>query len=298
MLNLETLEARASNGEKKPLFNGKWCSILVKPYPHADDVFCVGVIFIQTRKNKPWVKLLENFEAFSCLYGPGAEDQFRWLLSLISAAILKDGSDASLAPHAKLTDWRSAQGADIDALVNRLFNQSVMMRKNAKALDDRVVDSTFGMSTPAIRKKFAGKLKRMMPENFNKYWHEQGFERKVKGESQQLDLPIWSGENLFQPEIFGTVISCCYREHEYRGFYLTGAFRDLSVMYDLNKANGKGGLFILKPRQASVDILRQIDRSIDQVSELLHQKKTIISVADTADALCESVINFVANAQN
>jgi hypothetical protein len=294
MLNLDSLEAKALSGERTVLLTGKWCAILVKPYPHADDEFCVGIIFMQARKNKPYVKLLENFEAFSCLYGVGAEDQFRWLLSLISAAILKDGSGANLAPHAKLTDWRSAQGADIDALVNRIFNQSVMMRKSAKTPNDRVIEASFGLSTPAIRKKFAGQLKKMMPQSFNKYWHERGFERKVKDEIHQLDLPIWSGENLFQPEIFGTVISCCYREQEYRGFYLNGAFRDLSVMYDLNKANGKGGLFILKPRQISADIQKQIDRSIDQISELLSQKKTTISVADTAETLCANVIEFVA----
>lgn len=296
MLNLDTLEARATSSEKKPLFTGKWCSILIKPYPHADDVFCVGVIFMQARKSKPCIKLLDNFEAFSCLYGAGAEDQFRWLLSLISAAIQKNGVDANLAPHAKLTDWRSAQGADIDVLVNRLFNQSVMMRKSAKAIENHVIDTSFGMSTPAIRRKFAGQLKKLMPKNFHKYWHEQGFVRKVQNEIQQLDLPIWSGENLFQPEIFGTVISCCYREQEYRGFYLTGAFRDLSVMYDLNKANGKGGLFILKPQQANGDILKQIDRSIAQVSELLSMKNTHICVADTPEVLCGNVIDFVAQA--
>lgn len=294
MLNWDKLETSAVGPTATGRVVGKWAPIRVRPYLQSDDLFTVGIVFKQRRKARLTTALLEDLSSFSCLYGAAGSEQFHWLLEGVRGALdLLGVGAADLGPHVSLGDWRHAEGESATAIVKSMFDAVVVIRgKQQKNVLAKSV-GTYGLNTPQIRRRVARALTDASPQNARQIWHPNGFERSINGQVERLDLPLWAGQNLFQPDAFGTVISTCYHEEAYRGFFLNGAFRDLSVMYDLWSAKGLGGLFILRPKVAPPELQKMIDNDIDRVGALLDQRNAIVEIDDDAAKLCEKVIAFM-----
>lgn len=292
MLNWDNAESDINTPQAVKRVFGKWAPIRVRPYIQSDDLFTVGVAFKQNRKAGLTTLLIEDFEPFGCLYGEAGIEQFQWLLAGVRDALTHADKSPYLGPHVSFGNWQHAEGKTAKAITANLFTSVVTLKSKVKTEAIGKPDSS-GLNTPQTRKRlekvFAGSSALMA----GRAWHPNGLERLINGRSERLDLPLWSGQDLLQPDIFGTVISTCYLDETYRGFFLNGAFRDLSVMYDLLGAKGKGGLFILRPKKVSADLKNTIDMEIDRVSALLHQRTAKVEVTDDVDMLCKKVISFV-----
>lgn len=293
MLNWNELERIAVGPSNASKVTGKWAPLRVRPYLQSDDIFTVGVVFSQTRKKTLTTVLIEDFSPFGCLYGPAGPEQFQWLLNGVRDALLHSSDTKNLGPHVSFGSWQHAEGESAKLVADALFASVVMLRGRQKVVQIAKADSAYGLNTPQIRKRLESTLTRTNTALAQQTWHPDGIYRSINGRNEKLDLPLWSGRDLFQPDIFGTVISICYHEEAYRGFFLNGAFRDMSVMYDLLSATGKGGLFILRPKDAPTDLQQKIDLDVDRVGALLHQRKAIVEIDVDAAALCRKVLSFM-----
>jgi len=64
-------------------------------------------------------------------------------------------------------------------------------------------------------------------------------------------------------------------------------------MYDLWSAKGRGGLFILRPKDAPSELQKKIDDDIDRVGALLHQRNAAVEIDENAAGLCKKVVAFM-----
>lgn len=293
MLNWDELEATAVGPSTETKVTGKWAPLRVRPYLQSDDLFTVGVAFKQHRKSGLTTALLQDLSSFGCLYGAAGQEQFHWLLEGIRDALLHADGSADLGPHVSFGEWRHAEGIDAKSIAESMFASVVVLKGRQKAEVVVKSDIAYGLNTLQMRKRVAKAFVDSTPGLAERTWHPNGIERAVNGRVERLDLPLWAGQDMFRPDIFGTVISTCYHEEVYRGFFLNGAFRDLSVMYDLWSAKGRGGLFILRPKDVPSDLQKKIDSDIDRVGALLHQRNAVVEIDEDVTALCRKVIGFM-----
>lgn len=292
MLNWDSFEKSLAGPKTVKKVAGRWAPIRVRPYMHSDDLFTVGVVFKQNRKAGLTTVLIENFEPFGCLYGDAGIEQFQWLLAGVKDALTNSDATVNLGPHVSFGSWEHAEGISANSITENLFSSVVTLRVKQKSEQLVKADSS-GLNTPQIRKRLERAFVKSNASAYTPAWHPNGLERLINGRTERLDLPLWAGQDLIQPDIFGTVISTCYFDETYRGFFLNGAFRDMSVMYDLLSATGKGGLFILRPKTVPIDLRKKIDLEIDRVGALLHKHGANVEVEDDVEALCRKVIYFV-----
>lgn len=293
MLNWDELQASAVGPSTAAKVSGKWAPLRVRPYLQSDDIFTVGVAFKQNRKSGLTTALMEDMSSFGCLYGAAGQEQFHWLLEGVKGALLHADSSIKLGPHVSFGEWRHAEGASAGSIVKSMFDAVVVIKGRQKTEAIFKSDTAYGLNTLQVRKRVARAFAEKIPDRAQRIWHPDGFERLINGRLERLDLPLWAGRDLFQPDTFGTVISTCYHEEAYRGFFLNGAFRDLSVMYDLWSAKGRGGLFILRPKDAPSELQKKIDDDIDRVGALLHQRNAAVEIDENAAALCKKVVAFM-----
>jgi hypothetical protein len=301
MLTLDPLFAADETAAKRPKISGKWFEIQLAPDLVSGERLNIGVGFIQARTRKFFFRLLDTPAPFACLYGPGAREQFGFLLRVVCESLEQHGPNAGISEQISFGVPRAAQGDSPQEIVDAFYQSVVTLGRRAQ-MDDAdaptPAERTAPRSTESIRKRIRRAFRSNDRDGFGRYWRDESVVLPIGNARHRIDLPIWQDQQeLFSPRCFASIVSACYRNSHYRDGYLKGAYHGLTIARSYTLGSAKGGVFILRPTEDPTipnEMKLAIDNEIDDVTWVLKEKFAITPyVRDTLARIKEDALAFV-----
>lgn len=273
---------------------GKWFEIRVTPDMVSDELLNIGVGFVQSRTKAFHFRLLDNANAFGCLYGPKGKEQFGFLLEVARQALAAHGPSADISEQISFGRPRFAQGNNPSEIVDALFRSVVTLARRDIDPAENALDRP---STSETRARIKASLKKRAPKQFARIWQDNPVEIILDRHACALDMPIWDPDpELLRGRRFATIISACSIETYHRKANFGSAFQDLTAARDyfrLVDNPARGGLFIL--RMPNDPLEQVIDAEIDRTTWLLEQRHKVEPFVEyTTAGLEKRLLEFVA----
>lgn len=279
--------------------SGSWFPIRLTPDLATGELFNIGVGFVDGA-SQLHVRLLENANAFKCMYGSAGQENFNFLLSIIRQHFSIVNAPISPSPHIRLGPHAFVSGDSPEQIIDHLFDTMVALRCDDQSAT--LPSEKVAVSTETVRRKVFGLMKKEAPAQFERLHRA----KPVKLYDQQhnpllLDLPIWNEH----PDLhhskgtrFGTIVSAHYRDKVYRNYNLDGgSVNMLNAAMLLADQHGEGGLLIYRPAEGALgyddEMLGEIENDIDRAVWAVQQRRNVkVFVSPDIKQLMEASLEF------
>lgn len=260
---------------------GHWFPIRLTPDLAAGEMFNVGVGFIDDT-GQLHTKLLENANAFKCIYGQAGQENFNFLLTIIKQHFSQVNVPISPSPHIRLGPQAFVSGSHPESIIKNLYDTMVSLRCDDES--SSVAASQIAISTETVRKRLFGLMKKEAPKIYERLHRETPVRLFDKQQNPLLlDLPIWNEHpDLYHSKgtRFGTIVSAHYRDKVYRNYNLDGgSLNILNAAMILSEKNVEGGLFILRPAEGTTgydsQMITAVENDIDRAVWAVQQRKNV-----------------------
>lgn len=259
---------------------GHWQTIQLRPDFASNELLNVGVVFFDGKVKA--VRLLENFEKFSHLYGEEAEDELRFILSAVRASYVKH-NDLSSIGSIELTQPRLARGESPQEVASRLFGAMVTLdgpvhlpaRNRARFMNNSQVRSQVFREVRIQAGLFAD---RFIAE-------EEAYVVREQNAKHAFDIPLRMGSH------FGTVVSAAFTKVENVERALLRASIDLVAAKAMSQQSDAEIFLLRPPRSGNASALR-IDNVIDVSVWKLKKAGVTVDVADTPARLAADIVTW------
>lgn len=280
MINAHKLLEYA-HGRPGKAIEGSWKPIQLRPDFASSELLNIGVLFSDGAHNK--FRLLDSFDKFAQLYGEAAEDELRFVVSALRAALTK-GLDKSPFPSVEFGDAKYARGSSADEIIGRLFTTSVSLagpalpaqKTKAQFISNtRARDQIFG----ALRVEVGLDAERILARDDDLLFQ---FSNRVIA----LDVPLQPKNRL------GTVVSAGFSQPDSVERILLRGYLDLTTAMSL-KGTSLSGFFIYRPEGAlSQQKQRQMDNVIDIVEWKLSRSGIHTVISDNVNILAQNILEW------
>lgn len=286
MLDLDDLIEISSSAR---LIKGKWCSVGFSPNLGNGERLNIGVAF-KPHRGKVKAKLLTSAAGFRSLYGSTGVENFSFLLAVVAEHIQRTGTLTDISPHISFGPFRSIQGETTQAILDSLFQSIVSLR----IPEDQAKSQSRTVNTPVLRQSVIRALRSQYSNFADQFLHEQPVVINYENRPHLLDLPVWQSEDLVSGRLFGSIVSAYYVDEVHRQHDLDRAFRNVDTAKRYIAANGRGGLFILRPASNDSSFpMQDIDNDIDAIAWPLAKSGIAIEVEDSPVVIQRKVANFI-----
>ncbi|MBI46730.1 MAG: hypothetical protein CMG91_04880 [Marinobacter sp.] len=278
---------------------GRYRLLRVCPDPVADEWFNVGIYFEAADGSRDY-RLLENMEAFKCLYGAHGVGNLNNLLSVVADAA-KAGRLNELGPHIRAGQEHYAAGESTDEILSQMFDTFVTLsRRQVEEAEPK--ERTEGLNTVDLRKIVLGEVKSKYRGLYNRSFHDKpiSLADPVNDEKREYDLPIFRQPKLGNDTTrFASIISAFVKTDINRAYHLDRGALTLLNARDVLKQKGRseGAFFILRPHEGAPgfdeQVMRKIDDDIDTaIFHFRHDKHFHFEVFDDPRILTEYAIDY------
>lgn len=283
---------------------GHFFVIKFTPDPVAEEIFNLGVGFIEENKDRTIVRLVDSsLRGFGCIYGREAIKGLKLLLQSISVSLSDMGYEYPPSTQITYTPLMPISGLSIEAILNSLYRDYIHMdhyqeKKKAKIAILNTID---------LRK---GVQKKLSTIKKSEYFHEDKvlLQNDIESGNMELDLPIWKApqqRSLFKDNyLFASIVSADYVEPDSLSFNLDYlGSRSIQNACLLTGKKAKAGLFIYRPslnQRITKEAMTIIDNHIDDSLYILKRMnkrngyEIEIDVLDSDLDMQDKVANFIA----
>lgn len=278
---------------------GRYRLLRVCPDPVADEWFNVGVYF-QAADGSRHSKLLQNLNAFKCLYGDHAVGNLNNLLNVVVSAA-ESGQLEQLGPHVKVGAEQYAAGDSAEDILEQMFDTFVTLSRRADYAPE-AKSRTEGVGTSDLRKMVMGRVKARGRGLYGKSFHEKPVELTdpMNDQKRLYDLPIFRQPTLHSGATrFASIISAFVKTDINRAYHLDRGALTLLNARDVLRQSGKseGAFFILRPHEGAPgfdeQLMQKIDEDIDTASfHFRHDKNFFFEVFDDPKMLADMAIDY------
>ncbi len=273
-------------------FEGAWATIELQPDAFGRQRYVVGVAVIGLNGRFNF-RLLDDLSTFDCIYGRDEVAAIRDLMADAERGLIRARDASSLhdihfeTPAVFLGDQWPTSGASLDAVLNRLFIDSVpfIPRDVRKAKDFVTVDNA------GARHMVNEALKRIGGMAFERISlaGETVVRDMDSGEAHTLDV------NLGPDGKAGSVISAVYKTPTNVELNFLRASRDIATyarMKDMQ--DGAKGLFILIPSKGVLpgSDFDRMEGMLAEQSWRLEKQGFVVSAHDTPAALANDILGW------
>ncbi len=260
---------------------GMWQSIQLRPDFATGELLNIGVLFSDGEKKT--ARLLDSFDKFSRLYGESAEDELRFVIRALKAAISQNYGEADI-PSVEFTSPKLARGESPEVIVDRLFSSIVSLAgpthlpKKQKA---RFFNNSYAREEVFQRVRMhAGVIAEQIIAAGEELFFREGSRLLA------LDVPLRRGLQL------GTVVSAGFSSSENVERALLRASLDLATAMSISKT-ASGEVFIYRPTGIlSLEKQRRVDNVIDISEWKLKKLGLHLDVADSPDKLAQDILTW------
>jgi hypothetical protein len=295
------LESLFSNAEPSdaPHTVGRYRILRVCPDPVTDEWFNVGVVF-QSTEGSQHFRLLDNLNAFKCLYGSHAVGNLNSLLSVVEDAA-KGGDFGQLGPHIRAGNLQYAAGDSPNDILEQMFSTFVTLDRHSDYATP-AKERTEGLNTADLRKILLDSVRSQYPGLYNRSIHGKpiSLTDPVNDQTRLYDLPIFSQPTLSNSTTrFASIVSAFVKTDINRAYNLDRGALTLLNARDILKQSGRseGAFFILRPYEGAPgfneEVMRKIDDDIDTaIFHFRHDKHFDFEVLDDPKLITERAIEY------
>lgn len=307
-------------GNSDHLVSGEWFTVRFIPDHIAGEIFNIGVVFIDEYRNAHY-RLLDNADAFSCLFGDKGKANISFLLQVVEDVLKDNHYVVTPSPHIMYSPRQTAQGDSIEEILDDLFGSmiSLVCRRELQlsSLNSLAEYSTFEIIVPETTKKLStNKLRkavfgRMRYDNeflYEKIYNKEPYEitNPYSKKKMLIDMPIrgYSGlENQKRQDYYGSVVSAAYisEVHRIHQINYVGATNVMNCCEQLGKSVRTALIIYLPPSDNHTftkSIRTQAENELDRCLYALHQMskegyQIKIEIKDTPEECLNEVLEFV-----
>lgn len=288
------------------VISGEWFTVRFTPDIIAGEVFNIGVVFIDEEQNCHY-KLLNNANAFSCLFGDKGKYNINFLLKVVEDVLSKNNYSILPSPHIKYSSRKTAQGESIDEILDDLYRSMVSLICKSEEKEPSE-DNLSNMSTKDLRKNVFGMMKSEYPDFYEKAIVGSPFEivNKETQKSMFVDMPIRYYSNItnsYKDDFYGTIVSAAYvsdvhRIHNINYIGVTNVMNCLELLgRDIN-----AGLIVYLPPVDGMKFTHEVrdkaERELDKCLYGLRQMEKDgyhlkLEVEDSPESCFKKAIEFI-----
>lgn len=270
-----------------PAVQGKWMNIRVRPDFASGELINVGVAFLH--EEAIHFQLIEDFAKAQRIYGETAEDELRFLLSVLRTS-LSSGELSPPSPNVQLSDAKYAAGTSVDEVLTRLFSSSVSLVMPPAPRRDQSVGKQSPRNNSWVRSLVLSDVKERLGINAAQVLpQEPAWLVKDSGHQYVLDMPIRTDTRV------ASLISTAFFQKETIELNFLRACLDLITARTLPRVE-KADLFIYHPSEdgfwPSLEKKRQSENVIDFYEWKLRRQKVITHTCGAKDAMTQAIIRF------
>lgn len=202
------------------LQSGEWFTIRFTPDLIAGEVFNIGVVFIDQYKDSHY-RLIENANAFSCLFGDIGLANINFLLRVVNDELKSNNYTLTPSPHIIYSTRQTAQGDCVEDILDDLFKTMVSLVCKNEELSLILEDKPATLSTNTLRGKVFGRMKKDYEALYNKIHSKEPYEimDPYSKKKMLIDMPIrhYTGlEKQKRQDYYGSVVSAAYLNEVHR----------------------------------------------------------------------------------
>lgn len=108
------------------IIKGEWFVIRLMPDIIKEEVFNVGVVFIDQSKNCHF-KLIENSNVFKLLFGTNGLENINFLLDNVNDLLKANQYLSTPSPNIIYSSLKTAQGESIEEILNDLYDSMISL---------------------------------------------------------------------------------------------------------------------------------------------------------------------------
>lgn len=277
----------------QPEVHGKWFNIRVMPDLATGELLNIGVAF-SSADHRLVFKMLDRFEAFSCLYhNRVTTETLRFLVQTVESSLPEQLSPGDLplipSPHIRFSDPKFISGHDPVEILDDLYQETVTLAHAGQEKTGEPEKSA-SLNTASVRKQVFAAIARLDPlSNIVAEDPQWPLPIKEDGKLRVLDMPLRSVHR------FGTVLSAFYQSEHIFKFHLWKAGLDLATAFRLYPGD-HGGLFILQPSRSEPGYTKKdrerIRNNIAELACRMPQDEFRLTTSDSDDTLAEQILDW------
>lgn len=279
--NLHALAEHAFVPDLPPV-EGHWQAIQLRPDFASSELLNIGVFFTDGRRSV--VRLLNELDRFTHIYGEAAEDELRLILGAIRASVAHQNQAPTLG-CLELTVPKLARGVSPEEIASRLFASVVTLegkahvpqKKRAAFLNNTQVRERVFQHLRVQAGLFADEL---IAQHEALIFAEKGSERV-------LDVPLRYGH------CFGSVVSGVFAKVENVERALLRAFVDLATAKAISSSTDVS-LFLLRPEdhQTGTEYAKRVDAVLTSAAWKFCKMGIRMDVANSEEELASDILSW------
>lgn len=297
----------AKDETSKPAVSGQWFVIRFMPDNVTGEIFNIGIVFIDDKEHSHY-KLIENANAFKCLFGDLGVSNISFMLENLKEVLENNHYNISPSPHIIYSSRQTAKGDTVEDILDDLFNSMITLICHGDEDEDKNNERK-SISTQKVRTDVFREMKKRYPHDFEKaYRKEPFFMRNPENQREiMVDMPIayYTGrESELRQDYYGSIVSAAYLSpvHRVHQINYVGVTNVSNICELLGKNEiAKAALIIYKPEENKIfDEKYQIetDYELDKCLYSLHQLSKDgfdikIDIQSTEEACLESAMEFI-----
>lgn len=183
---------------------GEWFCVRFSPDKTTGEIFNVGVVFID-QDQQCHTKLLENTNAFECLFGSLGVANIRFLLTVVEEALADNQYNISPSPHISYSPRQTAQGDSIDEILDDLYQSMISLIVTSEQETNKKRNN---INTKDLRKRVNNFIKKQLPDTYQYILRKEPLLIGQGDKKISLDIPIVRCQ--ISQKFYGTVVSADY----------------------------------------------------------------------------------------
>jgi hypothetical protein len=275
-----------------PTFSGYWAWLELQLDELSPQRFPVGVVVASSDGNLIY-QLLSESSKFECVYGKGVKHAVEAILGDAERSLARHARSKTPLPQVAFDNsalslagnW-PASGASADALLSRLFRQTVAMEPG----EESVATSRFQtLDTESVRTLVNAELKRIAGMRFEKIVVQSKHIIPSEGSNVQRVLDF----NLLTERGAGTVLSAVYKTQQTAELNLLRGSRDLATYGQLKKMSNLA-VFLMLPREAEYGSheFKRLHNLLDEQVWCLEKQGFRVSAFDEPISIAQDILEW------
>lgn len=296
-----------SHFDSSELQSGEWFTIKFTPDLIAGEVFNIGVVFIDQYKDSHY-RLIENADAFSCLFGDIGRANINFLLRVVSDELSSNNYTLTPSPHIYYSTRQTAQGESVEEILDDLFSTMVSLVCKHEEQFLILKDKPATLSTNMLRDKVFGRIKKDNEVLYKKIYIKEPYEiiNPYSKKKMLIDMPIrhYTGlERQKRQDYYGSVVSAAYLNEVHRIHHINyiGVTNVMNCCELLGKEVRTALIIYLPPTDNTrfIDSVRlQAENELDRCLYSLYQMEkdgyqVKIEIKESPEECFDKVIEFI-----
>ncbi|WP_199506862.1 MULTISPECIES: DUF3037 domain-containing protein [unclassified Psychrobacter] len=290
------------------LISGEWFTVRFTPDFIANEIFNIGVVFVDDDKRCHY-KMIENANAFSCLFGSTGVANINFLLKIVKTELTANNYTLTPSGHIFYSHRQTAQGSSVSEILEDLFGSMVSLVCKGDTEVEPIKDTPSTLSTNKLRSKVFSQMRDKYGSLYEKVYHKEPYEitDDTTGDKIIVDMPIrhYSGvrSGTKRVEYYGSIVSAAYLDQVHRIHHINyiGATNVMNCCELLGK-DVRTALIIYLPPDDSLKFTKplrlQIENELDRCLYSLHKMESDgfnikIEVKESPEECLEEVVEFL-----